>query len=777
MGPKVTVIVPARAESKYLEATIVSVVDQTYDNIEIIVVDGALKGDDTAKRIVEPYGDKVSYYRQEGAGIAAALNFGAKKMTGQYLSWLSPGDTYDTGRVEKLVALVGRVNNTIAISDWVVVNRNGRKIRKYVVDDRLEKSPGCFLAFARETNLNTCAMLIPADICKENGMFDGSLPCSQDYRLINRLILAGASFKVTNQSLFCYGPHPGQELSIVPTVEYDYDSVRSDIIGTLGYDDITGYFGGKESVVAHYKELLNAGLPRSASFLMEKVIRGSLATGSRDIAERVLLDDLSGLSEGQMATGADILVSKITKPSAKKKVLFCSAHWLTGGMERVMAILFRELRKDYEIFLITPYDERKSHIEVPGFVTSIKVSNELFVGHFDSLALSYALLLDIDVAVGFVNLFEKQLNLYKLCAGTKIKTVASNHEYYFYPYKSPVHYGVVEKRLDAYMKCDALVWANSFNAALCGMYVENNYVIGNPNNFAVAQEVKSHKDKVIICVGRFNDYVKRVDRILRCFSLILQTTPDAKLVLVGKCEKNVPIRQNDNTTVDDLINELAIPPDSINFVGEVNNVQDYYAEAKVLMLASNSEGFGMVLNEAACFGVPLVCNYIPGIEDILNDGENGYIVEQGDINSMALRVVDILNDDGLQKRLGNNARKKVQAYDSEHIGAKWRFLINSLLETKDKDELRKKLSSELGYSVQDQQLFSKVLSRELNEIFYMSINESGQYKITNGAALILIKVIRLPSRLKANIEYEGWLKTASKLATRSYRVARNALKI
>ena len=571
---------------------------------------------------------------------------------------------------------------------------------------------------------------------------------------------------------------PAYDPSISVAAKSTYDFIHSNIISPLSYEDVIEYFGNKESAVNYYKETLASGYPRSAAFLMEKIIRGSVATEGNSAAKKTLLEDLSMLPQENMATDADILISKITKPTAKKKILFSSAHWLTGGMERVMSTLFRELRNDYEIFLITPYDERKSYIDIPDFVTSIKISNDLFVKHFDSLILSYALLLDIDVVTGFINLFDKQQNLYNLCVGTKIKTIASNHEYYFYPYKSSVHYDVVEKRLNAYKNCDAILWANNFNAALCGMYAHNNYVIGNPNNFKVSQKAnKAPKEKTILCVGRFNDYVKRIDRILECFSLVLKDVPDAKLVLVGKYDNDAPIGPNDNTTVNDLIKDLAIPSESLSFVGEVCNVQDYYAKARVLLFTSNSEGFGMVLNEAACFGVPSVCNYMPGVEDIITSGENGYITEQGDIRSMASRVRDILNDNKSYKKLSDNAKKKVEAYDSNHIGNKWRFLINSLIEISDKKKLHKTLSSELGYSIQNQELFSEVLARELNEIFYMSINECNQYKITNSRFVLLSKVSRIPRRLKANIEYEGWLKTGTKIVARSLRILRNRLKI
>ena len=552
------------------------------------------------------------------------------------------------------------------------------------------------------------------------------------------------------------------------TAKNEYDFAHSDIFNSLSYDNIIGSFGSKEGAINYYKETLDSGFPRSAAFLMTKIIKESIAMNLKHEARQIVFEDLSMLSENMMDTDVDILITKIARPSNRKKIMFCSAQWLTGGVERVMSILFNELKNDYEIYLITPYDERHSHIDLPDFVTSIKIDNELFVKHFDSLILSYALLLDIDVAIGVMNLFPKLLNFYNICKGTEIKTIASNHEYYFYPYKSPGQYGVVEKRLSAFAKCDAIIWPLNFNAALCGLYIENNYVIGNPNNSNfIGVRLKRSSEKIVLCVGRFNDYVKRIDRILECFSLVLKKVPDAKLILVGKYDNHAPIRANDRTTVNDLINKFAIPSENINFIGEVNNVQDYYSRANVLLLTSDSEGFGMVVNEAAQFGVPSVCNYIPGIEDLINDGENGYITKQNDIRTMALKVSNILLNDKLRETLGTNAQRKVKAFDAKIIGDKWRFLIHSLIEVKDENELRKKLDSKLKYEIKDRQIFTEVLAKELNEIFYKSLENN---VVRSGIKLILSKTANIPNRLRANIEYEGFFKTVTKIATRSYRI-------
>ena len=773
---KVSIAVLAQGKAIHLRRAIDSILAQSYQNIEILVVYTGPVEDKAVKETVLNYGDKIKYYRKEDTSVAASLNFAINNSAGQYFSWLSQDDTYLAEKIDKEIRVVNSNKNMIAISGWFSVNQNNRKLSDYVIDNAIEKHPACFLAFTQDTRLNTCAMLFPIAILGSNP-FNESLPAARDYKLLNSLIIAGAKIKLTNGSLLSYSTYSEDRYLSDSMISNDNDLLRSEFINTVSYEAILDYFGSRENATRFYKDSLDSSQPRCAAFLMQKIIIGSMDLQDHEAAKATLLEDLSGLVDSNMATKADSLLSKILQPSAKKKIMFCSAQWLTGGMERVMSTLFRELANDYEIFLITPHDVTESHIDIPDHVISIKISNEHFTEYFDVMILTYALLLDMDVVIGFFNLFSKQLNAYKLCVGTKIKTIASNHEYYFYPYKSPSQYDVVEKRLSAYTKSDAIVWPNSFNAALCGMYVENSYVIGNPNNFEIVQNIIEAKENVIICVGRFNDYVKRIDRILRCFSLVLEKVPDAKLVLVGKYDKDARIRPNENTSINSIITDLALPTESLSFVGEVSNVQDYYAKAKVLMLTSNSEGFGMVLNEAACFGVPSVCNYIPGIEDIIIDGENGYITEQDDLVSMATKVSSILKDQTLHNRLSVNARKDAKSFDAKHIGDKWRYLINSLTEMEDKNVLHKKLNEKLGYRIQDQLLITKVLSRELNEIFYMSIDNANQRRITNGTLLVLNKAVRIPKRLKANIEYEGLRKTSSKIATRSFRIARNKLKI
>ena len=94
---KVSIIIPVYNGEKYIAQSIESALNQTYKNIEVIVVnDGS---SDNTEKIVLEYGDKIKYIRKENGGVASALNVGIKNMTGDFFSWLSHDDLYYPNKI------------------------------------------------------------------------------------------------------------------------------------------------------------------------------------------------------------------------------------------------------------------------------------------------------------------------------------------------------------------------------------------------------------------------------------------------------------------------------------------------------------------------------------------------------------------------------------------------------------------------------------------------------------------------------------------------------
>ena len=80
-------------------------------------------------------------------------------------------------------------------------------------------------------------------------------------------------------------------------------------------------------------------------------------------------------------------------------------------------------------------------------------------------------------------------------------------------------------------------------------------------------------------------------------------------------------------------------------------MSSWYGQSDIFLLTSDNEGFPMVLVEAGAYGLPSVIFDIPGLDDIILDGKNGYIVPRK-VEAMAEKVVYLLkNEDVRQKML------------------------------------------------------------------------------------------------------------------------------
>ncbi len=101
--PLITVITVVFNGENYLEKTILSVIEQTYDNVEYIIIDGG--SDDGTLEIINRYSDRIDYWiSQKDDGIYDAMNKGISLSTGDVINLLNGGDTYYNSKVLTIIA-------------------------------------------------------------------------------------------------------------------------------------------------------------------------------------------------------------------------------------------------------------------------------------------------------------------------------------------------------------------------------------------------------------------------------------------------------------------------------------------------------------------------------------------------------------------------------------------------------------------------------------------------------------------------------------------------
>ncbi|GJQ50989.1 MAG: glycosyl transferase [Candidatus Kuenenia stuttgartiensis] len=123
-NPLVSVIIPTYNGSRFIKETIQSALDQTYRNLEIIVIDDG-STDNTPEIVKSTNNQKVTYIRQENAGAAMARNLGINISKGEYIAFLDHDDLWLPHKLERQLLLFGK-NPMVAMvySDTFIIDEN-----------------------------------------------------------------------------------------------------------------------------------------------------------------------------------------------------------------------------------------------------------------------------------------------------------------------------------------------------------------------------------------------------------------------------------------------------------------------------------------------------------------------------------------------------------------------------------------------------------------------------------------------------------------------------
>ncbi len=180
--PKVSIIIPVYNWSNYLWEAIESAINQTYNNIEILVINDWSNDNWETEKVALSFGDKIKYIYKQNWGVSSALNLWINEMTWEYFSWLSHDDLYYPNKIEEQIKLLEKLDdkNIILSSNYELINKNWELISKI---DSSYKSKEILYKLLTKSFLNWCTLLIPKKAFLEIWNFDTNLKTTQDYHL------------------------------------------------------------------------------------------------------------------------------------------------------------------------------------------------------------------------------------------------------------------------------------------------------------------------------------------------------------------------------------------------------------------------------------------------------------------------------------------------------------------------------------------------------------------------------------------------------------------
>lgn len=191
-------------------------------------------------------------------------------------------------------------------------------------------------------------------------------------------------------------------------------------------------------------------------------------------------------------------------------------------------------------------------------------------------------------------------------------------------------------------------------------------VIPDPLSFS-PQVQSSLSSKRIIAAGRYV-YQKGFDLLLHAWASVEKRCPDWELVIFGA---------GDRTPYERLSSELLLQRCSLN--GPTADIEKEYLNSSLFAFSSRFEGFGMVLIEAMACGLPVVSFACPcGPKDIITDGIDGLLVENGNVSQLAEKIIYMIEHPEERTRMGANAVRKSERYKIDRLAKDWQQLFESL---------------------------------------------------------------------------------------------------
>lgn len=178
-------------------------------------------------------------------------------------------------------------------------------------------------------------------------------------------------------------------------------------------------------------------------------------------------------------------------------------------------------------------------------------------------------------------------------------------------------------------------------------------VVNCPTGLKVAKNINNNRQNYLLVSNRHFPQ-KRLEYAIFTLNSILQIKPNYRLLITGSITNYTQVLR-------DLVKELGIEK-HVDFLGYVDEkkITRLYKNASCYLYTAPEEDFGMGIVEAMSFGTPVVAWNSSGPSKIITNGADGYLAKPYDITDFTDKVIKVLNDKNLARKIGIQATKTVK---------------------------------------------------------------------------------------------------------------------
>ena len=333
-----------------------------------------------------------------------------------------------------------------------------------------------------------------------------------------------------------------------------------------------------------------------------------------------------------------------------------------GGTERVASLLANQLSDFYDITILSRQhnseknayrlDERVEDIKFTGSnVSFISQCRQHLIQHSPDLVVIHTM---------------SKLTPALLIGGIKAKKIWSI-EHISFEFHS-VLFKILRKRL--YKKIDKVITLTEVDSLNYKKFHKDVTVVANATPLSLKKEPATDASRAlrnVVSIGRLTSQ-KGFDLLIEAWSLVESKHPNWSLNIYGEGE--------DRSKLEKMIADKNL--NNITLKGLTNDVQAVYDNAAFYVMSSRYEGFGLVLIEAQSRGLPTISfDCASGPAEIIEDGVNGYLVKNLDIEMLSNRIIYLIENQSVREVFSSNALISAKRFEPKVIIKQWIALIEN----------------------------------------------------------------------------------------------------
>lgn len=375
-----------------------------------------------------------------------------------------------------------------------------------------------------------------------------------------------------------------------------------------------------------------------------------------------------------------------------RKIVILALHLGTGGAEKVISNLANLLSENNDVSIISTYKLKGSpafyindKVKINYLITNLEPNKQNLKSALKSFNLiksayeiikSFKILvlrktrmikaiknLDCDIVISTRILHNNWVGKY---ARKDIIKISQEHNHHNNNQK------YIKKLIKSLNNFDYFM---PVSKELCDFYskkISKPKVVYIPNFIDnISNTTCNLSSKQLISVGRL-DSIKGFDDLIDVFNLFYQNHSDWNLHIVG----DGPEKQNLQTKIDKLGLTKKIILCGTKHSSELENE---YLNSSIYVMTSHSESFGLVLVEAANYGLPLLAfDSAQGAKEIIENNKNGFLVGNRNAKEMVAKIEELINNPSKMQCFSKNSKNTAFKFSKETVSKEWNKFLNNI---------------------------------------------------------------------------------------------------